>query len=1211
MQFIMPIRLVILLMWILTTWIHVAIGAAVANSKAATKSIDFTREIRPILSDNCFSCHGPDENQRKGKLRLDLPEELLKAGKSGKHAVIPGKPEESELIRRLVTKDLDDLMPPEKSNKKLNQSQIDLLQRWIKEGAKSEVHWAFKAPKRPSLPQNKSDRWAFNEIDSFVSKTLQDHQLKASKQADKSTLLRRVTFDTTGLPPTPDEIDAFMSDKSNNAYDKVVDRLLNSPRFGENMARYWLDAVRYADTHGYHIDSERSMWKYRDWIIEAFNQNKAFDAFTTEQLAGDLLEKPTIDQKIASGYVRANMTTGEGGAIEEEYVAKYTFDRVETTGTIYLGMTLVCARCHTHKYDPITHKEYYGLYSFFNNLNEAVMDGNAPNPEPVVKVPSPEQAKRLQELKSHIGDAEKRINEAVPALDQPQTQWEKDWQSRLLAAWSVSIPTKAVSTATNGAVLNIEPNGTINTKGDKLENDTFEITLPSPKTTVSGLRIALLPALDGVSPSLGRKPGTPVAISEIEADLVATTGEKKKTKISFAHTYSDVHLDDKHAGLLIDGKLDTAWKASGGESIQQPSINLTFSEPIAPSATEEIHLRLRFEGFKDVEQPARFQFALATAEPLTSAFTPPKMSYWRMLGPLPSNDAKTSFDSTLAPETEFQPDKGYPGVKEDVKWHDRKDIPDGKSILLVQDLHGIHGVRFLRRTFQTTSARKINVQVRADGLFKVWVNGQLAGFRDREEKSGEGPLKLSLDFQQGENVILVKVVTIQGAAHFTFTPDPESKDTLTPPVAVVLASSNSPTSKSKNVLRDYYRRQFSPEFKTHFQNLALWKDEENVIDRAVPRTMVAKEMDKPRDTFLLTRGEYDKKADKVTAGVPSFLNPLPSGAPTNRLGLAKWLLDPAHPLTARVTVNRFWQQLFGTGLVKTSDDFGVQGDAPSHPELLDWLACQFRDGGTVNVVSGSSKQHRHVTPWNVKEVVRLMVTSSTYRQSSRIPQELLAKDPENRLLARGPRFRMDGEVVRDSALFVSDLLADTIGGRSVKPYEPPGLWEAVSFNNSQKYIPETGEAQYRRSLYTFWKRQSPPPNMLIFDAPTREYCTVRRSRSNTPLQALVTLNDPHFVESSRALADRILKSKITSTKNRLRFGFKVVTSREPSASELKLLETAYQQQLVEFSVDPESAEKLLKVGDYKSSVSLPKPEHAAWTTLAGLLLNLDEALTKN
>jgi hypothetical protein len=512
---------------------------------------------------------------------------------------------------------------------------------------------------------------------------------------------------------------------------------------------------------------------------------------------------------------------------------------------------------------------------------------------------------------------------------------------------------------------------------------------------------------------------------------------------------------------------------------------------------------------------------------------------------------------------------------------------------LVKDLHGVHGVYYLYRTIKVSAPQKMEVQLRADDLFRLWVNGEQVAERTAKEKVGEEPVTAVVDLKKGENKLLLKVVTQQGAAYFTFRKDMDESETVPAEIAALFAATKKFNAAQQANVRDHFRQQNSPEFKKLFQNVAKWRDEEGALERAIPTTMVAKDAEKPRETFMLMRGEYDKPGEKVGPGVPAILPPFPKDTPTNRLGLAKWLLDPSHPLTARVTVNRYWQQFFGTGLVKTTEDFGMQGEHPSHPELLDWLATEFVQSG-----------------WDVKRLQRSILTSATYRQSSKMTPELYAKDPENRLLARGPRFRVDGEVLRDSALALGGLLVQKAGGRSVKPYEPPGLWEAVSFNNSQKYVPDKGEGQWRRSLYTYWKRQSPPPNMMLFDAPTREYCVVRRPRTNTPLQALALLNDPQFVEASRAFGYRMMQEGGKTAEARIAYGFRLATARKPSKSEVQVLADVLKAQLAEFEADKEAAEKLLTVGSWKADGDCHAAELAAWTTIASMILNLDETVTK-
>lgn len=796
-----------------STWVGIVLAIANPAAPQSSSTIDYNRQVRPILSDNCFKCHGPDETHRQGGLRLDVPDASLQPADSGTAAIVPGKPDQSELVRRVFSTDSDEVMPPPDSDRRLKPEDKELLKTWIAQGARFQNHWSFVPPQRPPLPEIKNTAWPRNPIDHFILARLEAEGLQPTRQADPATLIRRLTLDLTGLPPTLAEVDAFLADTSDQAYEHLVDRLLANPHYGERLALDWLDAARFGDTHGFHIDSGRDMTRWREWVIDAFNNNKPFDQFTVEQLAGDLLPDATLDQKLATGFNRNHMINFEGGAIPQEYHNAYIIDRVNTTGAVWLGLTVACVQCHDHKYDPISQKEYYQLYAFFHNVPENGLDGSKGNAAPLLRVPSAEQQRRGDELAAAI---------------------------------------------------------------------------------------------------------------------------------------------------------------------------------------------------KDVES--------------------------QLAGPGPDKDGLTA-------------------------------------------------------------------------------------------------------------------------------------------------------------------------------KLAERKEAQAALDKQIPTSMVMQEMAQPRDTFVLVRGQYDKFGEKVLPGVPAFLPPLPEGTPNNRLGLAQWLVAPGHPLTARVTVNRYWQMVFGTGLVKTAEDFGSQGERPSHPELLDWLAVELQ-----TPVHSPRLGVEH--PWNVKSLVKRIVMSATYRQSSVVTPELLAQDPENRLLARGPRHRLPAEFIRDQALAVSGLLNDRIGGPSVSPYQPPGIWEELASRadgknwTAQEYVQSHGPDLYRRSMYTFWKRTAPPPSLVTFDAPDRETCVVRRARTNTPLQALVLMNDPTYVEASRKLAERILTQGGASTEDRLAFAFRLATARQPRDRELEVLKTVLQRQRGIFRQNTEAASRLLSVGEAPRDDRLDAAELAAWTMVASAILNLDETLTK-
>jgi mono/diheme cytochrome c family protein len=846
-------------------------GATRAPAEApAERPVDFTRQIRPILSDHCFACHGPDAKQRKAKLRLDNKAGAFAELDSGHgFALVPGKPADSILVERTSSTDPDRVMPPPRADKKLTPEQIALLRKWVEQGANWSEHWSFTAAQRPELPKVKHTSWPRNEIDAFILARLERERLQPSPEADRTTLLRRVTLDLTGLPPTPAETDAFLADTHPDAYERVVDRLLKSSRYGEHMARYWLDAARYGDTHGLHLDNYREMWPYRDWVVNAFNRNLSYDRFLTEQLAGDLLPDATQDQVVASGFNRCHVTTSEGGSISEEVYVRNVVDRVDTTGVVFLGLSTGCARCHDHKFDPFRTRDYYQFFAFFNSLDENPLDGNAARYPPILSLATPEQTADVERSKRVIAALRKVIDDEVSRVKYVDPGEAKP-AAESLAAW-----------------------------------------------------------LKAPTPPAGKQFPKPVQ------DVLKVQAEKRN-----------------------------------------------------PAQQKVLH------------------------------------DYW------------------------------------------------------IENVHGK-----LRTTFD--------------------------------------PLHLSL---------------------------------------------------------------------------AALEKERDRIEKEVPVTLVSREVATPRPAFILKRGEYDQRSDAVTRGTPSFLPPFPADAPLNRLGFARWLLLPDHPLTARVEVNRLWQHVFGTGLVKTSEDFGSQGEPPSHPELLDWLAVQFREDG-----------------WDMKKMMKRLVMSATYRQSSKVTRDRLAKDAENRLLSRGPRFRLDAEMLRDQAMFVSGLMVEKMGGPSVKPPQPAGLWEAVGYvtSNTARFTADTGpDKVHRRSLYTFWKRTAPPPQMTTFDAPSREACRVRRERTNTPLQALLLMNETQYVEASRALAERAMKEGGAKPEERIAYLFRLAAGRKPDAMETAVILEALQEHLARYAKDEAAAKKLIGVGESKPDPKQNAGELAAWTMVANLVLNLDEVINK-
>jgi hypothetical protein len=1022
--------------------------------------VRFNRDIRPILSDHCFQCHGPDRANRKAKLQLDL-EAVALADRGGYHAIVPGRPDQSELITRITAADPRERMPPASTGKKLSAKQIDLLRRWIDQGAKWEKHWAFLPPQRPPLPAVKDARWPRNPIDHFVLARLEQAGLRPSPEAEKTALIRRVTLDLTGLPPTPAEVDAFLTDPSPHAYEKVVDRLLQSPRYGERMALPWLEAARYADTNGYQTDGERFMWRWRDWVIEAINQNMPFDQFTVEQLAGDLLPSPTLEQRIATGFNRNHRGNSEGGVIPEEYAVEYVVDRVDTTFTVWLGLTAGCARCHDHKYDPISQKEFYQLFAYFNNVPErgkAIKYGNSP---PMIKAPTREQRRELNLVMAEWLSAGNDFRKLEPTIDALQRQWEKG----LL----INTMTPFDWTFTDGLRAWFP-----------LDGDTANVIAPRKPARFKDGQPRYVP---GVSNRAAELDGT----SYLDAGNVGNFGFFDKFTVS-----AWVFAKNGRGGTLLSRMADTD-RAEGYSVVLEGG---------------KLHVNLVKRWLDDA-------IRVETASPL-----PP--FEWRHV--------LVTYDGSRVAD----------GIKVYV---------DGKRQKLKVNLDD------LNQSFKTSEPFRIGAGGGPESRFHGMIE----------------------DVRIYDRVVPPEEAEVNAAVHNLTT--------------ILGIPAELRTRPQQHKLRAYFLAEHAPLHlkAAHARVRESWKRFE-MLDATIPTTMVMEEMPTPRDTHVLIRGEYDKKGEKVQPGLPAALPPLPAGAPNNRLGFARWVVDPANPLTARVVVNRYWQMLFGTGLVKTVEDFGAQGEWPSHPELLDWLATEFVRTG-----------------WDVKALLRTIVTSATYRQSSKVTKELLQRDPDNRLLARGPRVRLSAEMIRDQALFVSGLLVEKQGGPSVKPYQPQGLWKDLAGEN---YVPDKGASLYRRSLYTFWKRTIAPPGLMTFDSAHRESCVVRETRTNTPLQALNLLNDVTYVEAARRLAERVLLEAGPVSEARLTYAFRLVTARTPRPVELQVLRGGLERHLARYRKDPKAAAELLRVGESPRNTRLEVSEWAAWTALAGTLLNLDEVITK-
>ncbi|MCI0534124.1 MAG: DUF1553 domain-containing protein, partial [Verrucomicrobiales bacterium] len=1074
----------------------------------------------PILSENCFFCHGQDANHRKSDLRLDLRASALQPGKSGEIPIVPGETASSALVRRIFSSDPDEQMPPPKSNRVLMQAQKETLKRWIAEGAEYKMHWAFIAPVRPPLPMVRQPDWPRNGIDHFVLAKLEQESLPPSQEAERTTLIRRVSLDLTGLPPTPAELDSFLNDPSPEAYEKVVNRLLASPRYGERMAIRWLEAARYADTSGYQTDGERTMWRWRDWVIDAFNRNLPFDQFTIEQLAGDLLPGATLAQRIATGFNRNHRGNAEGGIIPEEYAVEYVVDRVDTTATVWLGLTLGCARCHDHKYDPITQREFYQVFAFFNNVPEkgrAVKIGNSP---PYLITPTDEQAEQLAALDKELAAAEDCLRKLKPEIRVAQAAWEKSLAASQTLQWAPAA----------GLQAHFKFDGDLTSSERVLKMGSAGVSPASAGVPPTGT--AVHPAVKTPS-SL---PGTVVLVPT--GVLHNGTGESLELPKESGGGTNTAKFQDGVAAFA-PGLLGQAAEFDGKRFINAGDLGgFGFFDKFSVSAW--FHLTDEQGGSivtRGLDLPEEEGYGLHVVN-----------------GRLAAYFTKRWLDDAMRVATEITLPTG--------RWHhvtmtyDGSRLASGVAFYVNGKVEKTHVLLDeLNQTFATKEPLRIGAGGGAGARFhglidEVRVYGRVLSGEEAEALSVAEPLR----------------------------------DLATLPV-----SQRTPQQNAK--LRLAFLHEHAPDsMREAYRQLLSKRSARAKFIESLPTTMVMEELPTPRDTFVLKRGEYNRPGDKVEPGLPAVFPSLPADAPRNRLDFAKWLVHPSNPLTARVAVNHAWQTFFGAGLVRTVEDFGAQGELPTHPELLDWLATEFIRTG-----------------WDVKQMHKLIVTSATYRQSSHVPLALLQRDPDNRLVARAPRPRLPAEMIRDQALFVSGLLVEKVGGPSVMPYQPPGLWKELSGTD---YVQDHGEKLWRRSLYTFWKRTSAPPTMMTFDAAGRESCNVRQTRTSTPLQALALMNEVTFVEAARVLAQRIMTTGGDTPEQRISFAFRLATSRAPKAEELSVLLASWNEYQSRYQNDSSAAAKLVSTGEAPRNEQLAIPELAAYTSVANLILNLDETITR-
>jgi mono/diheme cytochrome c family protein len=1116
--------------------------SACHREAGASRHLDFNQDVQPILAAHCFACHGPDPEMRKAGLRLDLGEYAMKKRPGHPDAIIPWHPEKSELIKRISSKDPHYLMPQNAQGeaKPMKPEEIAILREWIKEGAVYRPHWAFEVPVRPAPPADNTG-WAKTPIDQFILARLNKEGLKPSPEADKATLIRRVTLDLTGLLPTPAEVKAFENDTSPQAYEHLVDGLLARPTFGEQRARYWLDYARYADTYGLHYDNSKDIWPYRDYVIRSFNQNKPFDQFAMEQIAGDLMPAKNLDPLIGSGYVRLGLSTNEGGTITEELKVNIARERSEAFGATFMGLTVGCAVCHDHKFDPTTQKDFYALSAFFNNLDEKPFNDDRPVWAPVVRIPRPQNETAYDRVLAQRSELAARQRDMRLHARELVQQWLASRQN----------PPQGV--ATDKLILRMRLD---EGSGDLLKNSapnanpaTFHATVLKPEwgeTTWLWPDFRMLSSTRVLFDQTGDyEAGQPFSsggwfMMRSAPYFAVGDTETLISKMDSTEHYRGWDLAI-HKGLVTVELVNQAPKDDNGQAKKQPEMKEPFRYPTPQDLTK-----------KDL-----------------SANKPPEKKK--------PEDKKKEEKKPEKPKKE-EPKDTTPEVA--LKISANTPLPvDGqwKHIFFTYDGSG-----------------------RASGI-KLYINGRpvethvvsdtLRGATIRTK----APMQLGWRYPDADPAKQTRYQDIRLYAR-TVSPDEASRLPFEDYVAEITARPPAQWNEDElHTVSEFYLNSVDPSFRQIGAEIDKLDAQLDKLSEGGALTLVSWEKPTLAYAHVLSRGMYMARTERVEANTPHFLPPLPQDEPHNRLALAQWTVSPQNPLTARVTVNRMWYELFGAGIVETTEDFGIMGQRPSHPELLDWLAVEFRDSG-----------------WNIKHMYKLMVMSAAYRQSAASTPAQLAKDPRNLLLSHGPRFRMDAEMVRDIALQSGGLLVSTIGGPSVKPYQPPNVWEQVSYPTSDTihYVQEHGQALYRRSMYTYWKRMASPPNMDAFDAPMRDVVCTRRQRTDTPLQALVTMNDVQWVEAARALAQRVILEGGKKPEQRIDLMSEILLSRDAPPKMESVLEQSFEQMRKHYAADPKAAHALIEEGEKKPDASIPAPELAAWTMVANEMLNLDATVNK-
>ena len=1165
-----------------------------ADKAAANTTISFNRDIRPILSDKCFACHGPDAAvaDDAGAFRLDIFEEATKPATSGDTPIVPGDADASAIISRIQHTNPNLVMPPPKTHTTVTDVEVQLLKRWINEGAKYEGHWAYQTPTKPAIPEisEASEKWAKNNIDRFVAYRLAYKGLKPSKEADRTTLIRRATLDLTGLPPTPEEIDAFVNDTSPNAYEKLVDRLLASEHFGERLALIWLDAARYGDTNGFHHDNLRTAWPWRQWVIEAFNANMPYDQFITEQLAGDLLPNATQQQILASGFCRMHNINDEGGALNDEYLVEAIADRIETIATVMMAQTYTCARCHDHKYDPIPQEDYFSTWAYFNSVQgeRGVYRNNhtaARAYPPLMMWKSEELKQQLEDAKAKLAEVQKQHKAAAPSFEADFKAWEQSLRDPAAVQWAKAQLTSAQSNNA-GTKVEIKPDNSALLSGEVPATEDITLKL---RTDATNLRLIRLDALSDASlpkRSLGRAEGGNAVLTQFVVEAVSVANPNQKQSVKLTAAWADQAQQDGDYDIYNALRDDNLGWAVAGHLDTKPRTALFVAEqPFGFEGGTELHVTLRHQSGYAKHTLGRVRIGVAQANANVVAALPIVSEDWFQFGPI---DAKLpdAFGKTYGPESieRISPkDKIIGGTQ----WVYKKDIVDGKNY----QFRSGRNLFFFGRSIFAPDERKLNITLGKRSAIQLYLNGEKIFAHEKQTPAEKGNAQFTITLRPGENTLIAKAVKSgPGNFYYQATPEQEISHPLQP--LALIDRADQPKHLTQHIISTW--QESTPLGK---QLKAAEGELKKLEEQGVP-VLIMKEAAQPVPAYILERGAYDKAITDtpIPRKPPSMVNmPMPEGAPDNRLGFAQWLTQDEHPLTARVHVNRLWQMLFGTGIVKSVEDFGNQADWPSHPALLDYLAVHFVKTG-----------------WDQKALIKEIVTSATYRQIATHNTAANEIDADNRLLSYFPRQRLKGEFIRDQALFVSGLLNDQIGGPSVKPYQPGDLWNEVAIGgtNTGRFKRDAGEALYRRSMYTFWKKTSPPAQMQIFNAPTREFCTVGRDTTNTPLQVLTLWNDEQFLEAARVLAQRTLAESDDDAK-RLELIYRRCTGDVPNADELGVLQDVLAYYRERYNASVEDAKSLLAQGEYPLPEKHDPAELASWMMVASTALSLDETIVRD